>query len=287
MSETESVLRYAAFTDAGRGGNPAGVVLDAGGLDDAARLRIAAEVGYSETAFIEPAVEGHHRVRFFSPVAEVAFCGHATVAAAVAITERHGPGPMWFDTAVGVVPVDVAATATGLIATLTSVPTRTRPASDDELDAALAALRWNRDDLDGRFPPHVSYAGNEHLVLAVHDRQLLADLEYDYPALDRLMRERGWTTAHLVWSHEPTAARAATRFSARDPFPPGGVVEDPATGAAAAAFGGYLRALGLVDPPAQITIHQGEDMGRPSLLMVDVRDDDRVWVSGSAATIAR
>lgn len=80
-----AVLRYAAFTDHGGGGNPAGVVLDAAGLDDSARLAIAARVGYSETAFAEAADgAGQYRIRYFSPRAEVAFCGHATIAAAVA-----------------------------------------------------------------------------------------------------------------------------------------------------------------------------------------------------------
>jgi len=61
------------------------------------------------------------------------------------------------------------------------------------------------------------------------------------------------------------------------------VVEDPATGAAAAAFGGYLRTLGLVEPPAQVTVLQGEDMGSPSRLVVDITADDRVRVTGAAA----
>jgi PhzF family phenazine biosynthesis protein len=101
-----TVLRYAAFSDHGRGGNPAGVVLDAAGLDDAARLAVAARVGYSETAFAQAAGgSGQYRIRYFSPKAEVAFCGHATIAAAVAIAERDGPGPLVFDTFAGEVPV--------------------------------------------------------------------------------------------------------------------------------------------------------------------------------------
>lgn len=74
-------------------------------------------------------------------------------------------------------------------------------------------------------------------------------------------------------------------FSARNPFPPGGVVEDPATGAAAAAFGGYLRALGLVDVPAQVTVLQGQDMGQPSRLLIDISNDDRVRVTGTASAL--
>jgi PhzF family phenazine biosynthesis protein len=277
------VLRYAAFPDGAAGGNPAGVVLDAAGLDDATRLAVAAAVGYSETAFLEPGRrDGEFRVRYFSPLAEVAFCGHATIAAAVALAERRGSGPLLFQTRAGAVEVSTGEGDAGRTATLASVPTRTRPASGEELAAALAALRWSVADLDPRYPVHVAYAGNEHLVLAVSDRARLADLHYDYDTLAALMAERGWTTLQLVHAHTPLL------FSARNPFPPGGVVEDPATGAAAAAFGGYLRALHLVDLPARITLLQGADMGSPSRLLVDVTgDDDRVRVTGTARSICR
>jgi len=276
------VSRYAAFTDAGRGGNPAGVVLDAAGLDDHARLAIAAEVGYSESAFVEATAEpGAYRVRYFSPLAEVAFCGHATIATAVALADRDGPGILRFDTLVGQIDVETTATPAGTTATLTSVATRTRPSDDAELDAALSALRWEHADLDPTYPVHVAYAGEEHLVVAVRHRARLAALNYDYPALGALMAQRHWITLQLVWAQSPTV------FHARDPFPPGGIVEDPATGAAAAAFGGYLRALGLVALPARVTILQGADMGRPSRLLVDLTaGDDRVRVTGTAAPLS-
>jgi PhzF family phenazine biosynthesis protein len=276
-----AVLRYAAFTDHGRGGNPAGVVLDAAGLDQAARLVMAARVGYSETAFVEAAGgRGQYRIRYFSPKSEVAFCGHATIATAVAIAERDGPGLLHFDTLAGPVAVRTSPSPAGLTATLTSVPARTRPAQAAELAAALSALRWRGEDLDPRYPAHVAYAGNDHLILAARDRARLAALDYDYPALDTLMAGHGWTTVHLVWAENPVV------FHARDPFPPGGVVEDPATGAAAAAFGGYLRALARVDIPARVTILQGKDMGRPSRLLVDLAaGDERVQVTGTADPI--
>lgn len=278
-AQVDEVLRYAAFTEGGAGGNPAGVVLDAAGWDDATRLAVAAGVGFSETAFVEALPQdGQYRVRYFSPRAEVAFCGHATVATAVALAERRGPGELLFHTPAGPIPVRTRATPAGYTATLTSVPTTTRAAGEAELDAALAALRWERDDLDPRYPAHVAHAGNDHLILAAASRTRLGDLDYDYDALDVLMQERRWTTVHLVHAH------SAVSFSARDPFPPGGVKEDPATGAAAAAFGGYLRDLGLVDLPARITVLQGEDMGRPSRLVVDVAEGDgRVRVTGMAA----
>ncbi|MDT6988454.1 PhzF family phenazine biosynthesis isomerase [Streptomyces lusitanus] len=282
MSRPE-IVRYAAFTHDPAGGNPAGVVLDASGLDAEAMLAGAAEVGYSETAFVTDSAEGSRRfrVRYFSPLTEVAFCGHATVALAVALAERFGPGEIVLDTPAGEVPVVTRIDDNGAVsATLTSVPTRSRPALAAELEAALKALNWVTGDLDPALPPHVAFGGNDHLILAAGSRERLADLEYDFNSLAEVMRRHDWTTIDLVWRESPD------HFHARNPFPVGGVVEDPATGAAAAAFGGYLRTLGLVPRGAKITIRQGEDMGRPSDLRIDVDPQDtRTRVTGQAVRI--
>ena len=128
-------------------------------------------------------------------------------------------------------------------------------------------------------PPYVGFAGNHHPVLGVRSRQVLARLDYDYAALAALMAEHEWTTMQLVHRERPDL------FHARNPFPPGGVVEDPATGAAAAALGGYLRALRLVPHSRRVTIRQGEDMGRPSLLLVDIPEQGGIDVTGSATRL--
>ncbi|MET7441599.1 MULTISPECIES: PhzF family phenazine biosynthesis isomerase [unclassified Streptomyces] len=280
---TDTVLHYAAFTADPQGGNPAGVVLDAASYDAARMLAVATDVGYSETAFIteHDMDERRFTVRYFSPLAEVDFCGHATIAAAVALAERIGPGLLMLDTQAGEVPVLTVADADGALhATLTSVPTHTRPASGTELSEALAALAWKQSDLDTELPAHVAFGGVRHLVLAAATRARLADLDYDFDALGEVMRRHGWTTLQLVWRESDDL------FHARDPFPVGGVVEDAATGAAAAAFGGYLRTLGLAPHGRTVRIHQGDDMGRPSLLDVDIdAADPRVRVSGQAVPI--
>jgi PhzF family phenazine biosynthesis protein len=298
---TPEVLRYAAFTDNGLGGNPAGVVLDAGCLTDRQMLAIAQAIGYSETAFVVSGDEHGgttgrdardrrpHRpsdsrptaeLRFFSPVAEVAFCGHATVATAVALAERHGTGTVELVTKAGPVQVTTRPARGEVLVILTSPPTTTRPVAETVLDETLAALRWSRDQLDARYPAHVAFAGNRHLVLGVRSRTTLARLDYDFPALAGVMAREHWTTTHLFWSED------ATTFHVRNPFPPGGVVEDPATGAAAAAFGGYLRDLRLVPLPVQVTLHQGLDMGSPSLLLVHLAlDTTTTEVSGHATRL--
>jgi PhzF family phenazine biosynthesis protein len=277
------ILRLTAFTSDPRGGNPAGVVLDADGLDDSRMQQIAADVGYSETAFVtrDGGESGHFRLRFFSPLAEVDFCGHATIATAVALAERDGAAPLVFDTKAGSIEVGTVRNGGGFAATLRSVPTRSQPADPAQVSAALRALRWSDDDLDPQLPPHVAFAGNEHLVLAVGSRERLARLDYNFEALKALMLDRGWTTLQLFWREDPTTIHS------RNPFPVGGVVEDPATGAAAAALGGYLRVLGQITAPTHITIVQGEDMGRRSELHLEVTPEDpRVSVSGTAVRVA-
>ncbi|GAA1641879.1 PhzF family phenazine biosynthesis protein [Catellatospora bangladeshensis] len=274
------ILRYAAFSTDPKGGNPAGVVLDATGLDSAAMLRIAADVGYSETAFLVARGGGRFGVRYFSPLAEVPFCGHATIAAAVAYAERHGTGPLVFDTPAGTVEVLTAHAGDTVTATLTSVAPRTAPLPEDDLAELLAALGWTAEDLDPALPPRIAFAGVWHPVIAAGSRARLADLDYDFAALGELMARRGWTTVDLVWRE------SAEVFHARNPFPPGGVVEDPATGAAAAAFGGYLRELGLVDTPATVTVHQGADMGRPSLLTVGIGAGEGTGIAVSGGGVA-
>ena len=274
------ILRYTAFSDDPAGGNPAGVVLDASGAGDAEMLAVAAEVGYSETAFLVPRGERAFDVRYFSPKAEVPFCGHATIASAVALAERDGAGALMFDTRVGRVDVSTAIPSHGPpTATLISVAPRISELADADLREALAALRWDERDLDPDLPPRVAYAGGWHPVIAVTTRQRLADLDYDFDALAAVMAARDWWTVDLIWRE------SATVFHARNPFPPGGIIEDPATGAAAAAFGGYLRELRLVDTPATITIHQGVDMGRPSLLTVDIPAEPGTGIAVTGAAV--
>jgi PhzF family phenazine biosynthesis protein len=276
------ILRLAAFTDVPEGGNPAGVVLDATTLDGPAMQTIAAEVGYSETAFLTGiGADRTYDVRYFSPAAEVPFCGHATIATAVALAQRDGAGDLVLNTQSGPVAVRTQADGEDVTATLTSVaPHLAPPPSDDDLAPALAALGWSAGDLDPQLPPRVAYAGARHLILSARTRERLADLDYDFDALKAYMSERDLVTVDLVFRE------TATTFHARNPFPVGGVVEDPATGAAAAAFGAYLRALDLVTPPARVTIHQGHDMGRPSLLLVGLDPGDGgIHVTGRAVRI--
>lgn len=276
------VLRYAAFTEHGRGGNPAGVVLDAEGLDAAEMQQIAADLGYSETAFLvlrgdEPNV---YDVRYFAPLQEVPFCGHATIASAVALAERKPADEMVFHTPAGLVTLNTEQTDDGMEAELTSVAPRVVEAPGELVDAVLAALHWIPEDLDQHYPVSLANAGAEHLIMVVDRRQRLADLDYDFDRLASIMREHELITVALLWRE------SRKHYHARNVFAGSGVVEDPATGAAAAAFGGYLREIGKIGRTAKFTISQGADMGRPSVIEVSViRGEPGVRVRGAASQL--
>jgi PhzF family phenazine biosynthesis protein len=271
--------RLAAFTTNPAHGNPAGVWRGAE-LPGADHMqRVAREVGYSETIFLAQAGGKRYHVRYFSPAAEVPFCGHATIAAGVRLGRDEGAGSYHFDTQAGDVAVRVREQDGTIEASLTSVEPRHEIAGNALVAAALACLGWSEADLDTAIPPARAYAGAWHLVLAAATRDRLAHLEYEFETLKALMLQEGLTTLQLVWR------KSAAILHSRNPFPVGGVVEDPATGAAAAALGGYLRDAGLIEAPAALTIRQGEDMGRPGLLKVDIPQSGGIVVRGTAVAI--
>jgi PhzF family phenazine biosynthesis protein len=272
------VERFAAFADDPDSGNPAGVVLDAESLTPEQMQQIAAVVGYSETAFVTGPVRRDEAIpiRYFAPQGEVDFCGHATIATAVAIGESAGHGAYTLSTKVGRVLVTSHRDGERTVGTLRSPATACLPLEGRLLGPLLDALRWSPQDLDQDLLPAIGFGGNKHPVLVARDLHRLQTLAYDFDALQRLCRAHDWITVQLV------VATGRGTWRARDPFPWGGVFEDPATGAAAAAFAGYLRAHGRAATGDTFVITQGVEMGRPSTITVELLDEAAV-VSGAAA----
>ena len=276
---TGRLYKLAAFTNSPDGGNPAGVWIGEKLPNYGIMQSIAAEVGFSETAFVEPTNGQHRVVRYFSPEIEVPFCGHATIATGVLLGETEGDGTYILKTAVGEVPVSVRIRNRVREASLTSVEPTYVLAEEGLVDAALSILGWRRHDLDPSIRPAKAYAGAWHLVIAVSEADRLAKLEYDFENLKTVMLREDLTTLQLVWRE------SVSMFHSRNPFPVGGVFEDPATGAAAAALGGYLRAANLIKVPTTINIRQGEAMGRPSRIFVKIPTSGGIVVSGTAVRI--
>ncbi|MCS5735906.1 PhzF family phenazine biosynthesis protein [Herbiconiux daphne] len=241
------ILTYRAFTPVpddpqATSGNPAGVVLDAEELDRAGMLRIAADLGFSETAFLTQITPDSARIQYFTPRDEIAFCGHATIASGVALA-RRGAGPVvTLATRAGDVPVEVTTDA----ATLTAVDSLVTPLGGLVLDALLAALRLSPADLDPALPPAFVQGGNPHPLVFV-GAGALERLDPDDGALLAVQNRHGWDGT------VPVVHRlAADRFVSRNPFPRGGIREDPATGSAAASLGYYLRAGSHLPVPARV-----------------------------------
>lgn len=256
------IQRIAAFSDGPGGGNPAGVVLCDSLPATHAMQAVAAGVGYSETVFAAPAGNGW-RVRYFAPEVEVDFCGHATIALGVALVLRQGDGTFPLQLNKARIAVEGRRAGPTLTAAFRSPPTRSHAAGDTLVAEALALFGLAAEALDPRIPPAIAHAGADHLVLTLHSRALLKAMRYGLDAGREVALRNGIGTFSLIHAETPR------RFHARNPFPIGGVYEDPATGAAAAALAGYLRDIGWPHG-GTIEIIQGEDMSLPSRLWADI-----------------
>jgi PhzF family phenazine biosynthesis protein len=178
---------------------------------------------------------------------------------------------------------DAAITVSGrrdgktIAAALQSPPTRSAPIDPSLRDALLDLFGYATGDLEPRIPPARIHGGADHVVLALRSREALARMTYDFEPGRALMEKAGLVTIALV------TMEAAQLFHVRNAFAAGGVVEDPATGAAAAAFAGYLRDIGWPHGGA-IDIVQGENMGLRSLIRAETGEapGSSIQVSGTA-----
>jgi PhzF family phenazine biosynthesis protein len=274
-----NVLKLAAFSHNGRGGNPAGVAFYDAMPSEEEMLRVAKEVGYSETAFLVQQ-DDEWRVRYFAPQIEVPFCGHATIALGAALGERFGEGEYKLILNDGKITVRAERSNGSMLATLRSPRTSSVDTPVDSVDKFLAGFHLTRDDLDPAFPVRFASAGAKHLILFVKDRKTLAEMNYDFDSVRALMMQHGLITISLLWNESDEV------FHSRNAFASGGVYEDPATGAAAAALAGYLRDIRWKGK-STFTILQGEDMGMPSRLVVTFEPEigSSIAVSGETRYI--
>ncbi|MDJ0684688.1 MAG: PhzF family phenazine biosynthesis protein [Alphaproteobacteria bacterium] len=277
------INRVAAFSDGESGGNPAGVAILQASPDPMDMQRIAAEIGYSETAFAWPSgsSDGAWRVRYFSPESEVPFCGHATIALGAVLAKRFGPNAYRLELNAAAIQVEGATKNGALNATLSSPPTHSRAAEESERADALRLFGLTEADLDPRLPAARIHAGADHLMLALRDRESQRTMAYDLAKGREIMNRHGLITIMLVH------IKGDQEFDVRNAFASGGVFEDPATGAAAAAFAGYLRDRSWPHGGA-FRIIQGEDMGVRSIINVRLTDTPgaSVEVSGTVREIS-
>jgi trans-2,3-dihydro-3-hydroxyanthranilate isomerase len=253
------------FTERRFGGNQLAVLPAAEGLEPARMQAIAAEFHFSETVFVLPAASpAHHaRLRIFTPRAEIPFAGHPTVGTALALAwlgRVPREGRIVLEEGAGPVPVELSEVDGALKAEFTAPePPRRGPAAEPRRVAELVGL--DVDDLvtaDGL--PCDASAGLPFLVVEVRDQAALARTS---------MRGRGEDLSPASASGFYLFTRGDREVFARMYAPSHGVIEDPATGSAAAALAGLLAAeAGREDGWHAWTIHQGREMGRPSRIKV-------------------
>lgn len=280
------------FTDTAYCGNPLAVLPEAEGLSNTQMQQIAREFNLSETAFVRPARNRGetHRLRIFTPARELPFAGHPTVGAALALALEGWTGEEFvFGEGIGPVRVSLRQQKGLQSAWLwaTMLPEQgPEPPPADAL-AAVVSLR-STDLLAGSWGPASLSAGVPFLVVPVRDTDTLARAELDLQRWREILQGHWADQLYLV---APLDGPQGTRYRARMFAPAMGVLEDPATGAAAAAFPGWLAPrLGARDGVLTVQIEQGIEMGRPSTLQVEVElsagDITAVRVGGTAVPIA-
>jgi PhzF family phenazine biosynthesis protein len=263
-------LRYRivnVFAEQALAGNPLCVFEDGGGLDDATMQALALQFNLSETTFLLPSSRADARVRIFTPTFEMPFAGHPTLGSAhVARALGRGGDSLTLEMKAGVIPV----TASGDRWTLAAnAPTWREPAPTR---AALAiALGLAVDDI-GERPLWVD-TGSDQLIVPLASFDAVRRASPDAAAMRRDASNGTRAMAYVF-------AREDDRVLARFFFPKhGAVIEDPGTGSACANLGGWLVATGA-KLPQRLAIDQGEAVGRPCRLELEVTADRAIRVGG-------
>lgn len=279
--QTTRALLCDAFADRPFAGNPAGVVPDGDGLDDAQMGSIARELNASETAFVRSSDAADRRLRYFSPTTEVDLCGHATIAAHAHLYAdgRIDAGAHTAETNVGVLDVDVE--ESGVVWMAQNAPEiRRQPELDRErvADALGVETAAFVEDL----PVAVADTGLPFLAVGLDYLSTLGDADPDDAALRALCDDVG---AEGVYAFTFDTLGADATLHGRAFCAPLGIHEDPVTGTASGAVGAYLDRVGAFgsDLPDEMTFEQGHYVDRPGEVRVRVDGDD-VRVGGTAET---
>jgi trans-2,3-dihydro-3-hydroxyanthranilate isomerase len=263
------------FTNQPLEGNPVAVFTDGAGLSDQLMQRTARELNLSETVFVLPADGGADaRIRIFTPAAELPFAGHPVLGTAFVLGERLGIQTVRLETGAGTIPVELGREGDRVVfgEMAQPIPTWETFGPADELLRALGVA-------SSGLPVEVYINGPRHVFVELEDERAVSGLRPDLGTISDLGR--------LGVSCFATAARhVRTRM-----FGPGlGVAEDPATGSAAGPLAVHLARHGRIRFGERIEIHQGEEIGRPSLLYAVAEGApesiERVTVGGAAVIVA-
>ncbi|MBQ6437608.1 MAG: PhzF family phenazine biosynthesis protein [Bacteroidales bacterium] len=265
-----------AFTDRPFGGNPAGVVLLEGKdyPEERLMLLVAAELRFSETAFVRQDAGREFTLRYFTPKAEVELCGHATIASFHLLHQRKNvQGNCLCHTLAG----DLTIEAGPQVLMQMAAPRIVSTLSETDIAAAYRAVGAKPTALR----PQIVYAGLPDIMLPVATLEELNALQPDMKAVSDLTKRLNAVSIHAF-------VQAGDGYTAhvRDFAPLYGVPEESATGTANAALTCFLAQNMHVSCPGDYRFLQGEVMGRPSVITTRLKSDGTLYVGGTAAIVA-
>jgi len=286
-----------AFTENIFGGNPAGVVLIGSDSDfpaESVMLKTAAELRYSETAFLKPIHNGGAHIRYFTPTAEVDFCGHATIAAFTALlkigaVERNFAYPI--NTLSGDLTIDI--TEDSIMMEMPPSKLIKRITDPTEIDELYKSLGIKYDPVsvvvDGgdtvTLLPILIDTGFPDIFLPVINRETLAAIAPDFKYLASLSEKQGSGGVHAFTLEAPEGYTASCRNFA----PLYGIDEEAATGTANGGLSYYLHIHGLAPSGCDCRFLQGEAMNRPSIIVSSVDVDSEttlIRIGGKGVVLA-
>ena len=278
-----------AFTTETFGGNPAGVIPHAENLTDEEMLNIANELNLSETAFLLPSTNDNadYQIKYFTPTKEVDFCGHATLGTAWLMASKYNwidkDEKIIFESNIGLIPVKWI-TENNHLKSVSMTQVRPHVKSIDispEVVADLVGLE--ETDIDDRYPIKIANTGVPHLMVPVKTRQAIDQAEPKLNELKKMNNHFNISTTHLFTFD----TNGEFEIYTRDFCPNIGIDEDPVTGAANGALGGYLYLENILaqQEKHQLVIGQGHTINRPGTLYVTITPDGEnavIEVAGAA-----
>lgn len=302
-AERRTIRFYQAdvFTDVPFGGNPVAVVPDAQLLSDRELQQIASEMNLSETVFVFPPIDPSTvaKIRIFTPTQEIPFAGHPVLGTFFVLLKlgllvlREPVTSALYESNIGVFSVEVHVLKGEIMRVVMSQPKpqflgAVEPVKDlYEVDNALGLAKGQITDT--KFPVEVVSTGLPVMIVPVRTLTAVRSIAPDYTAINQLCARYG---AQGIMVFTTMTVEDLSTVHTRMFAPSIGILEDPATGSASGALGGYLVQNGVVEvgPMTEIVAEQGYEMDRPSRILIQVESDDdaiqEVKVGGQAVMVA-
>jgi trans-2,3-dihydro-3-hydroxyanthranilate isomerase len=270
------------FAERPLSGNQLCVVPEPRDLTSEKMLALAREIGFSETTFVTSAGADRYAMRIFTPGGELPFAGHPTLGTAyVLVSEGVVTSPAVQEVAAGefTVEVDVESSTAIVHQHVAEFGEVAKP-----LSRVAEAAGLELDDLHRTLRPELVSTGLPVVIVPAATPEAVARARPDDRGIWEIVNETAADCIYVIAVTGPGEAKA--RLFAPDL----GVPEDPATGGAAGPLGAYLARHGEAGLPGRLLVRQGEEIGRPSLLQVDVEPDGdsyRVAVSGRVFVVGQ